>query len=66
MENMIKKRQLIWIGKLARLPENRLPRQLLAAWVQNLRKHGKPQLTLRNTMAKPSKKLFPTQGWKLH
>eukprot|EP00978_Attheya_sp_CCMP212_P039712 scaffold208998_cov29-Attheya_sp.AAC.1 len=24
MENMIKKRQLIWIGKLARLPENRL------------------------------------------
>jgi hypothetical protein len=62
MENMIKKRQLIWIGKLARLPESRLPRQLLAAWVQNPRKRGKPQLTLRNTMAKAIETIIPSAG----
>jgi hypothetical protein len=29
------RRSLRWIGKLARMPMNRLPRQLLAAWVKN-------------------------------
>ena len=62
MENMIKKRQIIWIGKLARLPENRLPRQLLSAWVQNPRKRGKPQLTLRNAMAKAIETIIPDSG----
>ena len=62
MENMIKKRQLNWIGKLARLPEERLPRQLLAAWVQNPRKRGKPQLTLRNSMAKALETIIPESG----
>ena len=62
MENMIKKRQLNWIGKLARLPEERLPRQLLAAWVQNPRKRGKPQLTLRSSMAKALETIIPESG----
>jgi hypothetical protein len=44
------RRSLHWIGKLARMPMNRLPRRLLAAWVQNPRKRGRPQATLRNTM----------------
>jgi hypothetical protein len=59
MENIIAKRQLIWIGKLARLPEYRLPRQLMAAWIQHPRKGGQPQLTLRNTMAKVIQKIIP-------
>jgi hypothetical protein len=29
------RRSLRWIGKLARMPMNRLPRRLLAAWVKN-------------------------------
>jgi hypothetical protein len=44
------RRSLRWIGKLARMPMNRLPCHLLAAWVQNPRKRGCPQATLRNTM----------------
>jgi hypothetical protein len=44
------RRSLRWIGKLAGMPMNRLPRQLLAAWVKNPRKQGIPQSTLRNTM----------------
>jgi hypothetical protein len=44
------RRNLRWIGKIARMPMNRLPRRLLAAWVQNKRKAGRPQNTLRNTM----------------
>jgi hypothetical protein len=62
MDNMIKKRQVIWIGKLARLPENRLPRQFLATWVQNMRKGSKPQLTLRNTMVKAIESIIPNSG----
>eukprot|EP00978_Attheya_sp_CCMP212_P025434 scaffold81767_cov26-Attheya_sp.AAC.1 len=59
MENIIAKRQLIWIGKLAGLPEYRLPRQLMAAWIQHPRKGGQPQLTLRNTMARVIQKIIP-------
>jgi hypothetical protein len=36
------RRSLCWIGKLARMPMNRLPRQLLAAWVKNPQKRGRP------------------------
>jgi hypothetical protein len=44
------RRSLRWIGKLAKMPMNRLPRRLLAAWVKSPRKRGRPQSTLRNTM----------------
>jgi hypothetical protein len=47
---LAQRRQLRWIGKLARMPMKRLPRQLLAAWVNNPRKRGRPQTSLRNTM----------------
>jgi hypothetical protein len=36
------RRSLCWIGKLARMPMNRLPRRLLAAWVKNPQKRGRP------------------------
>jgi hypothetical protein len=44
------RRSLCWIGKLARMPMNRLPCQLLATWVENPQKIGRPQSTLCNTM----------------
>eukprot|EP00978_Attheya_sp_CCMP212_P033555 scaffold135802_cov39-Attheya_sp.AAC.1 len=53
MENIVAKRQLLWIGKLARLPEYC---QLMAAWIQHPRKGGQPQLTLCNTMAQAIQK----------
>jgi hypothetical protein len=44
------RRSLCWIGKLARMPMNRLPCQLLATWVKNPQKRGRPQSTLQNTI----------------
>jgi hypothetical protein len=44
------RRSLRWIGKLAGMPMNRLPRRLLATWVKNPQKQGRPQSTLCNTM----------------
>jgi hypothetical protein len=44
------RRSLRWIGKLARMPMNRLPCRLLATWVQNPHKRGCPQATLHNIM----------------
>jgi hypothetical protein len=37
------RRSLRWISKLARMLMNRLRHHLLAAWVQNPRKRGRPQ-----------------------
>jgi hypothetical protein len=51
METIIEaKRQLLWIGKLARLLEYSLPRQFMVTWILHPRKGGQPQLTLYNTM----------------
>ena len=41
LENILVSRQLKWIGKIALMPENRLPRKFLAAW------HFHPRPTLR-------------------
>jgi hypothetical protein len=55
------RRSLRWIGKLARMPMNRLPRQLLAAWVKNPRKRGRPQSSLPNTMIESLQKALQDQ-----
>jgi exonuclease III len=48
--DIISKRQLNWIGKVARMdPYTRLPRKLLAAWTNNNRKVGRPQISYKNT-----------------
>jgi hypothetical protein len=44
------RRSLCWIGKLARMPMNRLLRRLLATWLKNPQKRGRPQSTLHNTI----------------
>jgi len=49
VHEIITKRQLQFIGKIARMPDSRLPRRLLTAWVGNPRKKGKPHLMVRNS-----------------
>jgi hypothetical protein len=58
---LAQRRQLRWIGKLARMPMKRLPRRLLAAWVENPRKRGRPQTSLRNTMIETLKEALDDQ-----
>jgi hypothetical protein len=57
------RRSLRWIGKLARMPMNRLPCRLLAASVQNPRKRGCPQATLCNTMIDSLQQVLQDQVW---
>ena len=49
LENILVSRQLKWIGKIALMPENRLPRKFLAAWHFHPRPTGRPQTTIRHS-----------------
>jgi hypothetical protein len=49
--DIIHHRQLKWIGKIARMEEERAPRRLIASWCGNPRKAGRPQYTYRNSYA---------------
>ena len=51
-------RMLRWAGHVARMKKNRLPRQLLTAWVRHKRPVGAPQMTYGKTL----KKVLATQG----
>jgi hypothetical protein len=55
----IKTRQLIWLGKIAKMNMNRIPRKLLACWTKSKRKPGRPQLNIRNTYAESLETVFP-------
>jgi len=61
--DIITRRQLRWIGKLAQMPDTRLPRKFLAAWVPHPRKPGQPQHTLRKTMAHSIRQIIPTLSY---
>jgi hypothetical protein len=49
--DIAKKRQLDWIGKVARMEETKIQRQLLMSWTSNPRKSGHLQISPRNTYA---------------
>ena len=47
--DIVKKRQLDWIGKVARMEETRIQPQLFMSWMSNPRKSGHQQISPRNT-----------------
>ena len=47
--DIIRYRQSNYIGKLARMPTNRLPRRMLAAWIPTARKRGSAPITTAKT-----------------
>jgi hypothetical protein len=58
--DIIHHRQLKWIGKIARMDEERAPRRLvIASWCGNPRKAGRPQYTYRNSYAEAIAKVIP-------
>jgi hypothetical protein len=52
MDNIIAKRQLRWIGKMARMDETRLPIKMLSCWINSPRPSRRPHTTIRNSMVK--------------
>ena len=49
-------RQLSWLGYVARMTSNRLPRKLLSSWVCNQRLKGAPEFTYGRGVLKALKK----------
>ena len=47
--DIIRRRQFNQLGKFARMPDHRLPRRLLTAWIQSSRQIGRPRMTLRDS-----------------
>eukprot|EP00978_Attheya_sp_CCMP212_P043669 scaffold289028_cov40-Attheya_sp.AAC.1 len=52
MENIIAKRQLKWLGKIARMEETRLPIKMLSCWLPIPRPAHKPHITNRNSLVR--------------
>jgi hypothetical protein len=57
--NIATQRQLNWIGKVARMPEEKIQRQLLMSWTSNPRKPGRLQISPRTTDAQAINKIIP-------
>ncbi len=60
MENRIAKRQLNWMGKMARMDENRLPLKMLSCWMNESRPSRRPHTSTRNSMIRSLQILNPS------
>ena len=43
IDQMIKRRRLEWLGHIAYMPDNRIPRKVLFGWLQQPRSQGGPR-----------------------
>jgi hypothetical protein len=59
MENLVAKRQLRWLGKIARMDEKRLPLKMLSCWMQSTRPVRRPPTTNRNSLVKSLQLIDP-------
>jgi hypothetical protein len=48
METQMELRRCRWLHKISHMPEERIPRQLFAAWHHSSRKRGRPYQTIRH------------------
>jgi hypothetical protein len=56
IEYYYRQRIIRWMGELARMPEERLPKRMMTAYVEHPRKHGRPQQNLGHTYENVLKK----------
>ena len=52
LRSYLARRRLRWLGHVARMPQHRLPRQLLTSWVSNPRPRGAPLMTFGRSISK--------------
>ena len=59
--DLINARQLIWLGKIAKMDSNQIPRKMLACWTSSKRKPGtsRPQLNARNSYVDSINRIIP-------
>jgi hypothetical protein len=64
IETYIARRQLRWLGHVWRMPETRLPKKLLTAWLPQKRPVGRPELTCGQTVVRTRHvQLKRLEGW---
>jgi exonuclease III len=61
--SILSARRLQWLGHTYRMPETRLPRRMLTAWVPIARPNGRPQLTYSHSIMRDLKKHGLEKGW---
>ena len=49
IRNIAYSRQLKWLGKIARMENNRIPRKMSCCWLSSPRPVGRPLKTIRHT-----------------
>jgi hypothetical protein len=59
IDDLIAKRQLNWLGKIARMDENKLPLKMLSCWCPEPRPHHRPKITVRNSLVKALLRVDP-------
>eukprot|EP00978_Attheya_sp_CCMP212_P033890 scaffold139107_cov45-Attheya_sp.AAC.2 len=60
MENLVTKRQLRWLGKIARMDEKRLPLKTLSCWIKTPHPRQRPHTTNRNSLVRALKLIDPS------
>ena len=61
MDDYISRRQLRWLGHVARMKKERYPRKFLTSWVRHRRPRGAPQFTYGRGVTKAMKKVDITK-----
>jgi len=59
IDAFIYRRTATYIGKVIRTEESTYPRKFLAAWINDSKKPGAPQLTCNNNFANAIQKILP-------
>jgi hypothetical protein len=62
IETHIARRQMRWLGHVWRMPETRLPKQLLTAWLPQKRPVGRPELTYGQTVVRMTRAVEAAGG----
>ena len=57
IDSYVTRRQLRWVGHVARMSEERLPRKMLSCWVKEKRPRGAPEFTYGRGVYKALKKV---------
>ena len=61
MDDYISRKQLRWLGHVARMKKERYPRKFLTSWVRHRRPRGAPQFTYGRGVTKAMKKVDITK-----
>jgi hypothetical protein len=62
----VRRRQFNFLGRLARLPDHRLPRKFLTAWIQKPRHVGRPHLTVNHSFAESLRAILGEDTVEVH